>query len=123
LTFLEAAAKGRLGEARPKFFPKTALAVVLTAKGYPTIVEKGSPISGIPEAQALSGVKIYHAGVTRKDNRLVSDGGRVLAVTGIADSVTGSRALAYGALDRINLPGGYFRRDIGVRALVRDDEG
>jgi phosphoribosylamine---glycine ligase len=122
LEFLYSAAVGRLLDREPRFSPKTALAVVLAARGYPTAVEKGVTISGLKSAESRPGVGIIYAGARRVGEEIVSDGGRVLAVTAIADDILGARNLAYDALREIQLPGGFFRRDIGMRAVKRSQK-
>ena len=119
LEYLYSAAVGRLLDREPRFSPKTALAVVLAARGYPTEVEKGVAIRGLTSAEGRPGIGIIYAGARRVGDEIVSDGGRVLAVTAIADDILGARALAYDALRDIELPGGFFRRDIGMRAVKR----
>ena len=94
-----------------------AVSVVLTSAGYPGHYEKGKEISGIEDAEALEGVTVYHAGTAVVDGRLVTNGGRVLNVTAVADSFEGAREQAYRACDLIHFEGKTLRRDIGARAL------
>jgi phosphoribosylamine--glycine ligase len=95
-----------------------ALTVVYAAEGYPGTPEKGTEIRGLEAARAIEGVEIFHAGTKAVDGRLVADGGRVLAVTARGRTVADAQARAYQAIDRIDWPGGFFRRDIGWRALI-----
>jgi phosphoribosylamine--glycine ligase len=106
-----------LGEAEPRLAPAAALTVVLAANGYPGTPEKGTVICGADDTGAL----VFHAGTARSAaGDLIATGGRVLAVTGIADSVTAAQRAAYQAVDRIDWPGGFCRRDIGWRAVERE---
>ncbi len=115
-----ATAEGRLGEiAAPVFADQSALTVVMAAKGYPGTPEKGGAIGNIESAET-DGVKVFHAGTAIKDGRLVANGGRVLNVTAMADSVTATQAAAYTAVDAIDFPTGFARRDIGWREAERE---
>ena len=113
------AAQGRLPPEAPRFSNDAALTVVLAARGYPGAVAKGAEIRGVEEASRLPGVTIHYAGVTRQGARLLANGGRVLAVTAAGDDVAQARARAYAAVDVIDWPGGFCRRDIGWRAMAR----
>jgi phosphoribosylamine--glycine ligase len=95
-----------------------ALTVVFAAEGYPGTPKKGTEIRGLEAARAIEGVEIFHAGTKAVDGRIVADGGRVLAVTARGRTVADAQARAYQAIDRIDWQGGFFRRDIGWRALV-----
>ncbi len=119
LDFLYAAATGNLLDRTPKFLEKTAVAVVLAAKGYPGKVEKGAPIRGIDAAERNSGVSVLQAGTRRLGDEIVTDGGRVLAVTAVGDEIGQARELAYAALGQIDAPGAFYRKDIGMRAVNR----
>ena len=115
LALLAAAARGELGGATVKLKPQAALTVVLAARGYPDAPEKGARIRGLEFAEAAGGV-VTHAGTTMKDGALCASGGRVLNVTALGDDVKAAQAKAYAALDRIDAPGLFCRRDIGWRA-------
>ena len=120
LPVLVACAEGRLAPLPPLVWKKDACAtVVLAAKGYPAAPEKGAALSGLDEAGAVPGALIFHAGTAKKDGAWVSAGGRVLNVTGVGSDLKAALDSAYKALDKLNLAGGHFRRDIGHRALVR----
>ncbi|MEQ9572184.1 MAG: phosphoribosylglycinamide synthetase C domain-containing protein, partial [Nitratireductor sp.] len=93
-----------------------------TCVGYPGAPEKGSPIAGL-ETAAGEDVEIFHAGTARVDDGLVAAGGRVLNVTALGASVAEARDRAYAAVDRIDWPGGFCRRDIGWRAIARETSG
>jgi phosphoribosylamine--glycine ligase len=116
----EAAMDGALGEITVEWDTRASLGVVMAAGGYPGRYRKGDPIEGLPEAAALEGVKVFHAGTRLEDGRVVTDGGRVLCVVGLGDDVTAARDLAYSAVERIRWDGAYYRRDIGHRALSRE---
>lgn len=94
-----------------------AVSVVLTSAGYPGSYEKGKPITGIEQAEELEGVTVYHAGTKTIAGELVTNGGRVLNVTAVADTFEHAREQAYRACDRIEFEGKTLRRDIGARAL------
>ena len=115
-----AAARGALPDAAPLFSPQAALTVVLAARGYPGTPETGAEILGLDRAEALPGVIVTHAGTRRNGERLLAAGGRVLNVTALADSVGEARDRAYAAVDAIDWPGGFCRRDIGWRELERE---
>lgn len=116
---LLAAATGRLAEATPPTFdPRPAVAVVLAAQGYPEHPLVGSIIRGVPEAQTVSGVEIFHAGTRLDEDGLMrAAGGRVLTVTAMADTLREAVSKAYEAIAFIDWPGGFCRTDIGWRAL------
>jgi phosphoribosylamine--glycine ligase len=122
LDIMLAVADGRLDEVRPHWSDDAAVSVVLASGGYPGDYEKGKPITGIEDAEALEGVTVYHAGTAiRDDGVLVTSGGRVLNVTAIAPTLAAARARAYEACARISFEGMFFRNDIGARALGQDD--
>ena len=118
----DCATKGGLSAHKaPAFADDTALTVVMAAKGYPGTPEKGGAIEGISEAEAAAeDVKIFHAGTAAKDGHLIANGGRVLNVTATAPSVTDARAHAYAAIDMLDFPSGFCRRDIGWREAERE---
>ena len=120
LDLLLGCAQGRLPAAAPHFSEDAALTVVLATRGYPGAVVKGSEIKGIEGAARLPGVTIHYAGVRRDGRRLLADGGRVLAVTAAGQSVAQAQARAYVAVDAIDWPEGFCRRDIGWRAVARE---
>ncbi|KHK89577.1 phosphoribosylamine--glycine ligase [Novosphingobium malaysiense] len=117
---LYACAENRLAAIQPpKFSDNTALTVVMAAKGYPGTPEKGGTIDGIAAAEA-HGAKVFQAGTALKDGQLVASGGRVLNVTARGDSVTEAQRNAYAAVDAIDFPTGFCRRDIGWREVARE---
>jgi phosphoribosylamine--glycine ligase len=119
LVLLEAAADGQLAHMSARWCDEAALTVVMAARGYPGAPEKGSVIRGLDEATS-AGVEIFHASTAERDGKIVANGGRVLNVTAAAATVTGAQRLAYEAVDRIDWPEGFCRRDIGWRAVERE---
>lgn len=116
-----AVASGTLADAAaPTFEDAPALTVVMAANGYPAIPEKGGVISGIDR---VKDAKIFHAGTAMKDGQLVASGGRVLNVTASGNSVGAAQSLAYSAVDAIDFPSGFCRRDIGWREVEREKKG
>lgn len=117
---LHACAENRLAAIQPpRFSDDVALTVVMAASGYPGTPEKGGAIRNIDAAEG-EGAKVFHAGTAIKDGSLVASGGRVLAVTARAGSVTEAQASAYAAVDRIDFTSGFCRRDIGWREVARE---
>ena len=119
LTVLLAACDGELGHIDLRWHDEVALTVVLAAKGYPGDYVKGTEIKQVAEAAALPGVSIFHAGTEREGGRLIATGGRVLNVTALGPTVADAQARAYRAVDAIDWPEGFCRRDIGWRAIAR----
>jgi phosphoribosylamine--glycine ligase len=100
--------------------PRTALNVVMASKGYPEEYEKKTPINGLDAAAAVSpNVQVFHAGTIMDGGKLVSNGGRVLGVAAIADDALQAQTLAYEAVDKVDWPKGFCRRDIGKAAVAR----
>jgi len=121
LPALMAARDGVLDGFDLRWYPETAVCVVLAAKGYPDDPLKGTEIRGLAEAAAGDrAVKIFHAGTKRINGRLLADGGRVLNVVAWDKDVATARAKAYATVDRIDWPQGFCRRDIARRAMTRD---
>lgn len=116
---LSFALEGRLNEVNSEFKPGAALCIVLASQGYPGSYEKNLPISGLNEANAIEGVKVFHAGTKLVDGQIVSSGGRVLGVTSYSpEGIADAQKLAYKAASKINIPGGfYYRKDIADKAL------
>jgi phosphoribosylamine--glycine ligase len=115
-----AACDGVLDHFDLRWWDDVALTVVLAAKGYPGKVETGSEIRDLDKAEEVVGVTIFHAGTAMSGERLVANGGRVLSVTATADSVAEAQRQAYRAVDLIDWPEGFCRRDIGWRAVARE---
>jgi phosphoribosylamine--glycine ligase len=104
----------------PRFSDETALTVVMAATGYPGTPDKGGAIRGIEAAEA-TGARVFHAGTAlAPDGELVANGGRVLNVTALGTSVREAQAAAYRAVDALDFPTGFCRRDIGWREVVRE---
>ena len=122
LELLTASADGKLDEVSPTFSDETALTVVMAAKGYPEAPQKGSVIKGLDEAAKTEDVKIFHAGTALKDGNLIANGGRVLNVTATGSSVSEAQTKVYEAIEKIDWPNGFCRRDIGWRAIIREQE-
>lgn len=121
LNTLIMASEGRFSEMKPlEWDPRTALLVVMAAKGYPGSYEKKTPINNLDAAAAISpDAEIFHAGTGMEGDQLVSTGGRVLGVTAMADDVLQAQTLAYQCVDKVDWPKGFCRRDIGYRAVQR----
>jgi phosphoribosylamine--glycine ligase len=111
LEVLAAAAAGSLGGVSLTVAERAAVTVVLAGGEYPARGDSGSPVDGIADAEAL-GALVFHAGTALQDGRVVTNGGRILNVTGVADSVDAARAAAYEATARIHFAGMQFRHDI-----------
>jgi len=99
-----------------------ALTVVMAAKGYPGTPLKGTEIKGLSDAAKVPGVEIFHAGTRQEGGRIFADGGRVLNVTARGATVAEAQARAYEAVRRIDWPGGFYRSDIGWRAIAREQQ-
>jgi phosphoribosylamine--glycine ligase len=117
LDIMLATVEGRLDALDIKWSDDPALTVVMAAQGYPGTVAKGSVIHGLDKAGAGEGVKIFHAGTARTGQNIVANGGRVLNITATAPTLEEARKRAYEAVDLIDWPEGFCRRDIGWRAL------
>jgi phosphoribosylamine--glycine ligase len=119
---LNAVATGRLARIDPpELAPKHSMTVILAARGYPGTPVSGGLIREIEAAEQVEGVTVFHAGTAAGDNGLVAKGGRVLAVTAVADSFANARARVYRAVDQIDFADGFHRRDIGWRELAREN--
>jgi len=115
LPALIAARDGILGQVDLRWYDEAALCVVMAAKGYPDDPQRGSEIRGLDRAMNDPEVKIFHAGTRRDGERLIADGGRVLGVTTRGADLAAARERAYRAVDLIDWPDGFCRRDIGRR--------
>jgi len=105
---------GILNKVDLRWYDEAALCVVMAAKGYPDGPLHGTEIRGLDKAAAAPDVKIFHAGTKRDGGRILADGGRVLGVTALGKDLGAARERAYGAIDNIDWPQGFCRRDIGV---------
>ncbi len=121
LPALYKAATGALKGAELDWSDDAAALVVMAADGYPGAYKKGSEIKGVEGANALPGVVVFHAGTKEEDGKLLSNGGRVLNVTAMGKDIREAVTRAYAGVDAIDWPGGFHRKDIGWRALERDD--
>jgi phosphoribosylamine--glycine ligase len=112
-----AACDGQLRNFDLRWFPEPALTVVMAARGYPGDYQKGTRIDGLDEAAKIEGVEIFHAGTIAKDDAILANGGRVLNICASGKSVTEAKQRAYAAIDRIQWPDGFCRRDIAWQAV------
>ncbi|MGR3806500.1 phosphoribosylamine--glycine ligase [Pasteurella testudinis] len=117
-----AACDGKLDQVRSEWCAQAALGIVLAAEGYPADYRKGDVISGIPSIgqTALAGQKVFLAGVEQKDNQLLTNGGRVLCVTALGDTVAAAQQQALQLAEQVQWQGRFYRRDIGYRAVARE---
>ena len=120
LPALLATADGVLETFDLRWHDDAALTVVMAAKGYPGDYAKGTEIRGLDAARAVEGVEIFHAGTRQEGDRLLAAGGRVLNVTARGKTVAEAKQRAYEAIAKIDWPGGFYRRDIGWRAIARE---
>ncbi|MGD9721800.1 MAG: phosphoribosylamine--glycine ligase [Pirellulales bacterium] len=117
---LEATVDGRLDELPPlEFDPRPAVAVVMASEGYPGSYERGLPIRGLDEAAKIPDVKVFHAGTDMVDGRVVTNGGRVLAVTALGGTIPAAKLQAYTAVKCIRWNGAWCRKDISDKALSK----
>ncbi|MBT5191445.1 MAG: phosphoribosylamine--glycine ligase, partial [Rhodospirillaceae bacterium] len=122
LAALIAAAKGQLAGYEVTWSEQAAITVVMAANGYPGDYAKGTGIKGVDAAEAVAGVSVLHAGtILAEDGRLLANGGRVLGVTAQGSNIREARARAYQGVDAIDWPDGFCRRDIGWRAVEREE--
>jgi len=115
---LEAAVDGKLDSLELRWKPGASACVVAASAGYPGEYKTGDAISGLEET--AKDVAVFHAGTTLKRGKLVTSGGRVLAVSATGDDLQTALGKAYAALEKIHFDGMYFRRDIGHRALSKN---
>lgn len=120
LVLLSAVADGQLSHMSARWRDEAALTVVMAARGYPGTPMKGTIIRGLDKT--ADGVEIFHAGTAEEDGEIVASGGRVLGVTAVGKTVTEAQRKAYEAVDVIDWPEGFCRRDIGWRAVEREQE-
>ena len=118
LEVMLAVADGRLDQIQLKWDPRPAIAVVAASGGYPGKYRSGVPITGIADADAMPDVKVFHAGTKYDSSTLVTDGGRVLAVTALGDTIADAQRRAYEAMEKIKFEGMQYRKDIGWRAIT-----
>ena len=121
LPILYSVAKGNLEGVTLDWSTDKALTVVMASKGYPEAPKRGSVISGIEKADKLPDVKVFHAGTALKDGKVIANGGRVLDVTATGKTVKQAQQKAYQAIKLIDWPEGFYRHDIGWRAIEREE--
>ena len=118
VTALVATCDGVLGSFDMRWYPEAALCIVMATEGYPGSYAKGSVIGGLEAAESDADVTVFHAGTKQgADGACLANGGRVLGVTALGESIGAARDRAYAAVDRIDWPEGFCRRDIGARAV------
>ena len=117
---LLASCDGQLKNFDLRWFSEAALTVVMAAKGYPGDYAKGTRIDGLDDAAKVEGAEIFHAGTIAKDGNILANGGRVLNICATGKTVTEAQRRAYQAVDRIQWPEGFCRRDIGWQAVERE---
>ncbi len=119
VALIAAALRGQLDKMTIDWDPRVALGVVMASGGYPGSYSKGYVISGLTSNDDDS-QKVFHAGTTERDGQIVTEGGRVLCVTALGETVTSAQTKAYELAQRINWKDVYYRRDIGYRAIARE---
>ncbi|HEX7790765.1 MAG TPA: phosphoribosylamine--glycine ligase [Afipia sp.] len=117
---LLAAVEGELKHFDLRWYPEPALTVVMAANGYPGDYARGTTIKGLDNAAKIEGVEIFHAGTKSDGGKILANGGRVLNITATAKTVSEAQRRAYEAIDRIDWPEGFCRRDIGWQAVARE---
>jgi phosphoribosylamine--glycine ligase len=123
LDLLEAVVDGKLdefAEDRLDWDPRPAVCVVMASQGYPGPYAKGKVITGLAEAAKLPDVKVFHAGTTLQNDFVVTDGGRVLGVTALGDTLAAAQRNAYEAVSCIHFQGASYRKDIADKALAQN---
>jgi phosphoribosylamine--glycine ligase len=126
LDLLEAVVDDRLEEFpedKLEWDPRPSVCVVMASGGYPGTFQKGKVITGLAEAAKLPDVKVFHAGTKRERDLVVTDGGRVLAVTALGDTLADAKRNAYEAVGKIHFQGAHYRKDIADKALRREAKG
>ncbi|MGZ3514296.1 MAG: phosphoribosylamine--glycine ligase [Thermodesulfobacteriota bacterium] len=116
---LEACMKGTLSQHRIEWDNRSSVCVVMASKGYPGDYDKGKVITGLKEVSRMEGVFVFHAGTAVKDGQTITNGGRVLGVTGLGEDIPRAIEKTYEAVKKISWDGVYYRTDIGQKALCR----
>lgn len=121
LPIMQACVEGRLKEKNIKLelYPQSALGVVFAAKGYPESYPKGMEITGIEDADAMENVKVFHAGTKNENGKILSNGGRLLCVVALGDTLQEAKNTSYKAIEKIHMENAYYRRDIGDKGIKR----
>ncbi|OQY04980.1 MAG: phosphoribosylamine--glycine ligase [Planctomycetales bacterium 4572_13] len=117
LEVMLAVCDGKLDKVNLQWDPRPAVCVVMSSGGYPGSYEKGKVIEGLDEAAKMKDVVVFHAGTAKQDGKIVTNGGRVLGVTALGDTIAEAQTRAYEAVDMIRFEGAYCRRDIADKAL------
>lgn len=117
IEIIEAILDGRLAKLELEWKPEAAVCIVMASGGYPGNYEKGNVISGLEKAAGHKGVMVFHSGTSLMDGKVVTDGGRVLGVTGLGPVIAAAIDNAYAGVREISFEGAHFRRDIGARVL------
>ena len=121
LDLLEAAIDGSLSSVQPVWDERAALGVVMAAAGYPGSCDKGHPVAGLDDD--IPDTKVFHAGTSLDGRRVVTSGGRVLCVCGLGEGVVQARRRAFERIETVGWNGAWYRRDIGHRAVTREQHG
>lgn len=117
---LEVASGGSIKDMLLEWENGATVCVVMASGGYPGGYKKGIPIYGLEEANAIDGVKVFHAGTKKDDDKIITSGGRVLGVTALGPDIKSAIDKAYKAAGLINFEGMHYRKDIGRKALIRE---
>jgi phosphoribosylamine--glycine ligase len=126
LDLLEAVVDGKLDEVSEgsvEWDPRPAVCVVMASQGYPGSYARGKVIGGLDEATKLPDVKVFHAGTAAQNDLVLTDGGRVLGVTALGDTLADAKQRAYQAVEKITFAGAFYRRDIAAKALFSGRPG
>lgn len=118
IEIMEAIIDNRLSDINVEWKQEASVCVVIASKGYPGNYEKGDVITGIDNAEKITGIKVFHAGTAKKDNNIVTAGGRVLGVTASGIDINEAVKTAYKAIEKIKFEGMHYRRDIASKALT-----
>ena len=121
IPILIACANGTINQIEAKWSDKVSLSVVMAANGYPGPYKKNSKIINLEQAGSENNIMIFHAGTKKVENTILATGGRVLNITSLSSTVTEAKNDAYTVLNQINWPQGFYRKDIGWRAVEREN--
>ncbi len=119
IPIMEATIKGRLDKCRLEIDDRASVCVVMASGGYPGSYKKGMPITGLKNVARMKDVVVFHAGTAAKNKTVIANGGRVLGITALGDSVTNAISKAYRAVSKISWDNVYYRKDIGQKAVER----
>ena len=119
IPILEACIKGNLSQYQIEWESRASVCVVMASKGYPGDYEKGKTIHGLKEVSQMKDVFVFHAGTVLKDGQVITNGGRVLGVTGLGEDISRAIEKTYEAVKKIAWDGVHYRKDIGKKALCR----